>query len=212
MSNDNNTPDKKKKDPNEKPFNLPLWVIKKAIADKLSSQALAVYWWIYKKNNIARAIKKDNRVVYGKPHLNLLHDEFKKEMRINKNEDGRVDHSFDTLEKKGWIVRHNAPALNGVKQWGFLCPFLENDRLLLRAAQQELSLPDEEAVIEVESSVDNSNGVYIKFGIPCYDDADGNEIQLPKNVPHRPTRTAVWCNDPEGWYEPEDLPTHEIEY
>ena len=191
----------------EAPFKLPLWVIRKALKEDLSIQQLIVYWWLYTHNAIARSRKHDDRIIFGKTTYDAIYMAIKNEYGI-----GRPDNACDQLEQKGWIKKALAPQFVGKRQVGYLCLLVESDRLQARAVQQEMQLTDEEAVIEVESSVDNSNGVYIKFGIPYYMDADGNEIQLPKNVPHRPTRTAVWCNDPEGWYEPEDLPTHEIEY
>lgn len=207
MSNDNNTPEKKPEEKKEAPFKLPLWVIRKALKEDLSIQQLITYWWLYTHNAIARSRKHDDRIIFGKTTYDAIYMAIKNEYGI-----GRPDNACDQLEQKGWIKKALAPQFVGKRQVGYLCLLVESDRLQARAVQQEMQLTDEEAVIEVESSVDNSNGVYIKFGIPCYMDADGNEIQLPKNVPHRPTRTAVWCNDPEGWYEPEDLPTHEIEY
>jgi hypothetical protein len=88
---------------------------------------------------------------------------------------------------------------------------VESDRLQARAVQQEMQLTDEEAVIEVESSLPDT-GEYIQFGIRYYDDADGNPHQVPSSAPPRPTKTAIWSSDPEGWYEPEDLPEHDLEY
>jgi hypothetical protein len=191
----------------EAPFKLPLWVIRKALKEDLSIQQLITYWWLYTHNAIARSRKHDDRIIFGKTTYDAIYMAIKNEYGI-----GRPDNACDQLEQKGWIKKALAPQFVGKRQVGYLCLLVESDRLQARAVQQEMQLTDEEAVIEVESSVDNSNGVYIKFGIPYYMDADGNEIQLPKNVPHRPTRTAVWCNDPEGWYEPEDLPEHDLEY
>lgn len=207
MTDNNITPEKKPEEKKEAPFKLPLWVIRKALKEDLSIQQLIVYWWLYTHNAIARSRKHDDRIIFGKTTYDAIYMAIKNEYGI-----GRPDNACDQLEQKGWIKKALAPQFVGKRQVGYLCLLVESDRLQARAVQQEMQLTDEEAVIEVESSVDNSNGVYIKFGIPYYMDADGNEIQLPKNVPHRPTRTAVWCNDPEGWYEPEDIPTHEIEY
>jgi hypothetical protein len=207
MTDNNITPEKKPEEKKEAPFKLPLWVIRKALKEDLSIQQLIVYWWLYTHNAIARSRKHDDRIIFGKTTYDAIYMAIKNEYGI-----GRPDNACDQLEQKGWIKKALAPQFVGKRQVGYLCLLVESDRLQARAVQQEMQLTDEEAVIKVESSVDNSNGVYIKFGIPCYMDADGNEIQLPKNVPHRPTRTAVWCNDPEGWYEPEDIPTHEIEY
>jgi hypothetical protein len=207
MTDNNITPEKKPEEKKEAPFKLPLWVIRKALKEDLSIQQLIVYWWLYTHNAIARSRKHDDRIIFGKTTYDAIYMAIKNEYGI-----GRPDNACDQLEQKGWIKKALAPQFVGKRQVGYLCLLVESDRLQARAVQQEMQLTDEEAVIEVESSVDNSNGVYIKFGIPCYMDADGNEIQLPKNVPHRPTRTAVWCNDPEGWYEPEDIPEHDLEY
>lgn len=196
-----------KNKPTEPSWAIPKWIAKKAIKDNLSFKAVAVYKWIYDHNNHAKYLDNNPNALFTKGSLDALYAAIRRDIDVS------VRDICMELRGKGWIEPiKNAPLFNGRRQSGFICRLSKDDRQLAKAIQQEIMLPDEEAVIEVESSVDNSNGVYIKYGIPCYDDADGNEIQLPKNVPHRPTRTAVWCNDPEGWYEPEDLPTHESEY
>jgi len=208
MSNDNNTPDNKKTETEKKeaPFKLPLWVIRKALKEDLSIQQLITYWWIYTHNAIARSRKHDDRIIFGKTTYDAIYMAIKNEYGI-----GRPDNACDQLEQKGWIKKALAPQFVGKRQVGYLCLLVESDRLQARAVQQEMQLTDEEAVIEVESSLPDT-GEYIQFGIRYYDDADGNPHQVPSSAPPRPTRTAVWCNDPEGWYEPEELPEHESEY
>ena len=207
MSNDNNTPDNKKpEEKKEAPFKLPLWVIRKALKEDLSIEQLIVYWWLYTHNAIARSRKHDERIIFGKTTYDAIYTAIKNEYGI-----GRPDRACNQLEQKGWIKQSVAPSFNGVRQKGYLCLLVESDRLQARAVQQEMQLPDEEAVIEVESSLPDT-GEYVQFGIRYYDDADGTPHQVPSSAPPRPTKTAVWSSDPEGWYEPEDLPSHDLEY
>ena len=208
MSNDNNTPDNKKTETEKKeaPFKLPLWVIRKALKEDLSIQQLIVYWWLYTHNAIARSRKHDDRIIFGKTTYDAIYMAIKNEYGI-----GRPDNACDQLEQKGWIKKALAPQFVGKRQVGYLCLLVESDRLQARAVQQEMQLTDEEAVIEVESSLPDT-GEYIQFGIRYYETSDGTQHQVPSSAPPRPTKTAIWSSDPEGWYEPEDLPEHDLEY
>lgn len=207
MSNDNNTtPGKKPEEKKEAPFKLPLWVIKKALKENLSIQQLIVYWWLYTHNAIARSRKHDERIIFSKIKYDAIHTMIKNEYDI-----GDPDKICIQLEKKGWIMKAAAPSFNGVRQKGYLCLLVESDRRMARAVQQEMQIPDEEAVVQVESSLPDT-GEYVQFGIRYYDDVDGNPHQVPSSAPPRPTKTAIWSSDPEGWYEPDDLPTHDLDF
>lgn len=208
MSNDNNTPDNKKPETEKKeaPFKLPLWVIRKALKEDLSIQQLIVYWWLYTHNAIARSRKRDERIIFGKSTYDAIYMAIKNEYGI-----GRPDNACDQLEQKGWIKKALAPQFVGKRQVGYLCLLVESDRRMARAVQQEMQIPDEEAVVQVESSLPDT-GEYVQFGIRYYDTPDGTQHQVPSSAPPRPTKTAVWSSDPEGWYEPDDLPTHDLEY
>lgn len=206
MSNDNNTPDKKPEEKKEAPFKLPLWVIRKALKEDLSIQQLITYWWLYTHNAIARSRKHDDRIIFGKTTYDAIYMAIKNEYGI-----GRPDNACDQLEQKGWIKKALAPQFVGKRQVGYLCLLVESDRLQARAVQQEMQLTDEEAVIEVESSLPDTYE-FMEFGIRKYFDSDGVKQDIPSAAPKRPTPTAVWCNDPEGWFEPEDIPEHDLEY
>ena len=194
---------KEKKDPS---FTLPVWIIKKALHENLSIEQLITYWWIYRHNAIARVRHHDQSLVFGKRTYDAIHMLIKTEFGI-----GRPDNTCSKLEEKGWIKKTFARAFNDTRQVGYLCLLVESDRRMAQAQQQQLNLDDEAAVITVESSLP-STGEYTQFGIRYYDTPDGTQHQLPSSAPPRPTNTAIWCNDPEGWYEPEDLPTHDLEY
>lgn len=206
MTDNNITPEKKPEEKKEAPFKLPLWVIRKALKEDLSIQQLITYWWLYTHNAIARSRKHDERIIFGKTTYDAIYMAIKNEYGI-----GRPDNACKQLKEKGWIEEAPAPQFGGKPQVGYLCLLVESDRLQARAVQQEMQLTDEEAVIEVESSLPDT-GEYIQFGIRYYDDADGNPHQVPSSAPPRPTKTAIWSSDPEGWYEPEDLPEHDLEY
>jgi len=206
MSTDNNTPDKKPEEKKEAPFKLPLWVIRKALKEDLSIQQLITYWWLYTHNAIARSRKHDDRIIFGKTTYDAIYMAIKNEYGI-----GRPDNACDQLEQKGWIKKALAPQFVGKRQVGYLCLLVESDRLQARAVQQEMQLTDEEAVIEVESSLPDTYE-FMEFGIRKYFDSDGVKQDIPSAAPKRPTPTAVWCNDPEGWFEPEDIPEHDLEY
>ena len=191
----------------EAPFKLPMWVFHKALKEGVTIEQLAVYWWIYTHNAFVRSRKKDVNLIFGKPSLKSIHNQIEADF----NEEIGAEHLCKQLESKGWIKSAAAPSFNGVRQKGYLCLLVESDRLQARAVQQEMQLTDEEAVIEVESSLPDT-GEYIQFGIRYYDDADGNPHQVPSSAPPRPTKTAIWSSDPEGWYEPDEVPERECEY
>ena len=207
MSNDkDNTPKNK---PTEPSWAIPKWIAKKALKTNISFKYVYAYKWIYDHNQHAKYINGDKNAIYTKCSL----DAYYAFMSVDIKVDGfNCKEACKRLREMGWIKAiKDAPLFNGRKQSGFVCLLSKDDRQLAKAIQQEIMLPDEEAVVQVESSLPDT-GEYVQFGIRYYDDADGNPHQVPSSAPPRPTKTAVWSSDPEGWYEPEDLPTHDLEY
>lgn len=202
MSDKDNTPKNK---PTEPSWAIPKWIAKKAIKDNLSFKAVAVYKWIYDHNNHAKYLDNNPNALFTKGSLDALYAAIRRDIDVS------VRDICMELRGKGWIEPiKNAPLFNGRRQSGFICRLSKDDRQLAKAIQQEIMLPDEEAVIEVESSLPNYE--YIYEGRRFYDDNTGHPNPIPDLAPRRPTATAIWSNDPEGWYEPEDLPGHELEY
>ena len=203
MSDKDNTPKNK---PTEPSWAIPKWIAKKAIKDNLSFKAVAVYKWIYDHNNHAKYLDNNPNALFTKGSLDALYAAIRRDIDVS------VRDICMELRGKGWIEPiKNAPLFNGRRQSGFICRLSKDDRQLAKAIQQEIMLPDEEAVIEVESSLPDTYE-FKEFGIRRYFDSDGVKHDIPSAAPERPTPTSVWCNDPEGWYEPDDLPTHDIEY
>lgn len=203
MSDKDNTPKNK---PTEPSWAIPKWIAKKAVKDNLSFKAVAVYKWIYDHNNHAKYLDNNPNALFTKGSLDALYAAIRRDIDVS------VRDICMELRGKGWIEPiKNAPLFNGRRQSGFICRLSKDDRQLAKAIQQEIMLPDEEAVIEVESSLPDT-GEYVQFGIRYYDTPDGTQHQVPTSAPPRPTKTAVWSSDPEGWYEPEDLPTHDLDF
>ena len=204
MSNDkDNTPKNK---PTEPSWAIPKWIAKKAVKDNLSFKAVAVYKWIYDHNNHAKYLDNNPNALFTKGSLDALY------AAIRRDIDADIYDLCRQLRRKGWIQEiKNAPLFNGRRQSGFICRLSKDDRQLAKAIQQEIMLPDEEAVIEVESSLPDT-GEYVQFGIRYYDTPDGTQHQVPTSAPPRPTKTAVWDEDTQGWYEPEDVPGRDLEY
>lgn len=199
-------PNTTKQPKTEPSWAIPKWIAKKAVKDNLSFKAVAVYKWIYDHNNHAKYLDNNPNALFTKGSLDALYAAIRRDIDVS------VRDICMELRGKGWIEPiKNAPLFNGRRQSGFICRLSKDDRQLAKAIQQEIMLPDEEAVIEVESSLPDT-GEYVQFGIRYYDTPDGTQHQVPTSAPPRPTKTAVWSSDPEGWYEPEDLPTHDLEY
>ena len=201
MNKDNTKQEKKEKKEPILRVQIPVFLFPKAKKDDVSLCQLLAYSWIYTKNLFAKG------GIYGKFKYKSLFTEMEADLCVND-----ASKLCSNLVKAGWLQKAAAEPFKDQRQVGYLCMLDTKQRSKARAKQQEMTLTDEETVIEVESSVDDSNGVYIKFGWPYYEDAEGNEVQLPKTVPPRPSTTAVWVSDPEGWYEPEDIPTHDLEF
>lgn len=200
-----------KKKYTEKPWAIPKFIAEKAIKDNLSFKAVAVYKWIYDHNNHAKYLDDDPGAIYTKGSLDALYAAIRRDIDVS------VRDICMELRDKGWIEAvKNAPLFNGRRQSGFVCRLAKDERLLAKAIQQEMEkeeFPEEEAVV-VESSAqgDADMGERYQFGQRFYYDENGVQVQVPMSAPARPTRTAVWLNDPEGWYEPEDIPEAEMEF
>ena len=210
MSDKDNTPKNKptkdskpKKERNTYPrIEIPIFLFAKAEREGITTNQLLVYSWYWTKNHYFAGKGK----VFGRPRLGLLDRMVEDDLRIARPDLCRIE-----LVEKGWLRLAEPWQYEGKRQVGLLCMPDKSQADEARAQQQELHLPDEEAVVQVESSLPDT-GEYVQFGIRYYDDADGNPHQVPSSAPPRPTKTAVWSSDPEGWYEPDDLPTHELEY
>lgn len=200
------TQQKETKHPVEKgSVSIQNWISRKAMGEGVTAAQLHVYCWLYKKNGYARQQKGR---VYGKPTYDMLIKEIESELGY-----GRADALLHALEKKGWLEKSHAKAYKGRRMVGYLCLLDKDDRAMARAAQQEMHLEDEEAVVEVESAVaPRVLKTYIYGGVRFYDDADGNPHQVPMSAPEPPTDTAVWCDDPEGWFEPDEIPERETDF
>ena len=195
-----------KKKYTEKPWAIPKFIAEKAIKDNLSFKAVAVYKWIYDHNNHAKYLDNNPNALFTKGSLDALYATIRRDIDVS------VRDICMELRGKGWIEPiKNAPLFNGRRQSGFICRLSKDDRQLAKAIQQEIMLPDEEAVVQVESSLPDT-GEYVQFGIRYYDTPDGTQHQVPSSAPPRPTKTAVWDEDTQGWYEPEDVPGRELEY
>ena len=195
-----------KKKYTEKPWAIPKFIAEKAIKDNLSFKAVAVYKWIYDHNNHAKYLDNNPNALFTKGSLDALYATIRRDIDVS------VRDICMELRGKGWIEPiKNAPLFNGRRQSGFICRLSKDDRQLAKAIQQEIMLPDEEAVVQVESSLPDT-GEYVQFGIRYYDTPDGTQHQVPSSAPPRPTKTAVWDEDTQGWYELEDVPGRELEY
>ena len=203
MSDKDNTPKQDKTEKTEKKVYpkiiTPIYLFAKARKEEVTIKQLMVYSWFYTKNHSVGGL-------YCRPSYDLIDDEVKRDLGFSHARDMRI-----SLEKKGWLHKEFGASYNGIPMKGCRDMLSKVQADKARAVQQEMQLPDEEAVIEVESSLPDT-GEYVQFGIRYYDDADGNPHQVPSSAPPRPTKTAVWSSDPEGWYEPDDLPTHDLDF
>ena len=202
MSDKDNTPKQDKTEKTEKKVYpkiiTPVYLFAKARKEGVTIKQLMVYSWFYTKNHSVGGL-------YCRPSYDLIDDEVKRDLGFSHARDMRI-----SLEKKGWPHKEYGAPYNGLLMKGCRDMLSKVQADKARAVQQEMQLTDEEAVIEVESSVPNYE--YIYEGRRSYDDNTGHPNPIPDLAPRRPTATAIWSNDPEGWYEPEDLPGHELEY
>ena len=201
-----------KKKYTEKPWAIPKFIAEKAIRDNLSFKAVAVYKWIYDHNNHAKYLDDDPNAIFTKGSLDALYAAIRRDIDVS------VRDICMELRGKGWIEPvKNAPLFNGRRQSGFVCRLAKEDRLLAKAIQQEMEekaaeLPENANVVESSAQGDADMGEYYQYGIRFYYGEKGEMVQVPLTAPARPTKTAVWVNDPEGWYEPEDIPERESEF
>ena len=210
MSDKDNTPKNKptkdskpKKERNTYPrIEIPIFLFAKAEREGITTNQLLVYSWYWTKNHYFAGKGK----VFGRPRLGLLDRMVEDDLRIARADICRIE-----LVEKGWLRLAEPWQYEGKRQVGFLCMPDKSQADEARAQQQELHLQDEEAVVQVESSLPDTYE-FKEFGIRRYFDSDGVKHDIPSAAPERPTPTSVWCNDPEGWYEPDDLPTHDLEY
>jgi len=185
---------------------IPLFLFAKAERDKITKEQLLVYCWYWTKNHYFAGKGK----VFGRPNLGLLDQMVQTDLCLGQDQGAACRRE---LEKKGWLQKANPWYYEGVRQVGRFCMPDKSQSDEARAQQQELHLQDEEAVTVKESSVEpTNNGVYCLRGERFYNDSDGNPQKIPSSAPPRPTTTAVWDNDTQAWYEPDDLPTHDLEY
>lgn len=178
---------------------IPFWLIQKAKSENVTTDQLLVYSWLFYKN-------RAGKIIYGKRTFDVLATEIKISLNIQS-----ADDLCRALESKGWIEKARAEPFNGHEMKGYRCLLTLEAKADSRAEHQAMSMTDEEAVVEMESSVP-THGEYMYGGVRFYDDEDGNPQQVPSSAPPRPTDTAVWVEDPEGWYEPDEIPEHESEF
>ena len=109
----------------------------------------------------------------------------------------------------------NGKAYNGKRTWGYLC-LLDAEQAVRAKVGEQMEMEEMEKEVQpvVESSAqgDADMGEFYQFGIRFYYGENKEMVQVPLTAPARPTKTAVWVNDPEGWFEPEDIPERESEF
>lgn len=204
MNNNNSNNNNKRTGGEESYLKVALWLARKAKEERVSFDQLIAYCWLYTKNSYARRQRGEG--VYGKKTYKQLWGEIENDLGIFD-----VGDLCRALEKAGWISKAPAKAYQGQRQVGYLCLLAKDQAAEAKAVQQELRLSDEETVVVVESAVE-SRGEYWYGGVRFYDDAEGNPHRVPTSAPARPTKTAVWLDDPEGWFEPEEIAARESEY
>lgn len=205
-NNDNkNNKDRKPKEPGVK---LAFWLLRKAKAEGVSFEQLVVYQWIYQKN---KTIKED-LIVWGKTSRTKLYECIAQD--TGQSADG-IEEMCKSLVEKGWMKNANGKAYNGKRTWGYLC-LLDAEQAVRAKVGEQMEMEEMEKEVQpvVESSAkgDADMGEFYQFGIRFYYGEKGEMVQVPLTAPARPTKTAVWVNDPEGWYEPEDIPERESEF
>lgn len=187
---------------------VPLWLAQKAKREDVSSDRLLSYCWIYTKNIWAQHRGGD---LYAKARFRDLWHDIESDLGLYDAGD-----ICRALEKAGWIAKSHTKAFNGHRMIGYRCLLGAAAKVEQKAEQQELQLTEElpENAHTVESSAQGNAdmGEYYQFGIRFYYGEKGKMVQVPLTAPARPTKTAVWVNDPEGWFEPEEIPERESEF
>ena len=205
-NNDNkNNRDKKPKEPGVK---LAFWLLRKAKAEGVSFEQLVVYQWIYQMN---KKYEKDY-ILFGKTSRTKLYECIAQD--TGQSADG-IEEMCKSLVEKGWMKNANGKAYNGKRTWGYLC-LLDAEQAVRAKVGEQMEMEEMAAEVQpvVESSAqgDADMGEFYQFGIRFYYNENKEMVQVPLTAPARPTKTAVWVNDPEGWFEPEDIPERESEF
>ena len=184
------------------------WVLQQGNMEGVKGDQVIVYHWLFWRNSLA---KLRGNVAYGKVNYRTMYAEMTTELGI-----GQPEKICLSLQKKGWIKKTHCEPFEGHSTVGFLCMKDKTARVDAIAEQQELDLEAEqpENAVQVENSAqgDADMGEFYQFGIRFYYDEKGEMVQVPLTAPARPSKTAVWLNDPEGWYEPEEIPERESEF
>lgn len=187
---------------------VPHWLAQKAKRESLTFDRLLVYCWIYTKNIYAR---HRGGGIYAKHTYRDFWRNIESDLAIYDAGD-----LCRALEKAGWLSKSAGKAFNGLRMVGYLCLLDKDSRSLARAEQQELlidqELPENAHAVESSAQGNADMGEYYQFGLRFYYDENNEMVQVPLSAPARPTRTAVWSNDPEGWYEPDEIPERESEF
>ena len=208
MENNKYNKDNKEKKPKEPGVNLALWLLRKAKAEGVSFEQLVVYQWIYQKN---KKFEKNN-ILFGKTSRTKLYECIAQD--TGQSADG-IEEMCKSLVEKGWMKNANGKAYNGKRTWGYLC-LLDAEQAVRAKVGEQMEMEEMEKEVQpvVESSAqgDADMGEFYQFGIRFYYGENKEMVQVPLTAPARPTKTAVWVNDPEGWYEPEDIPERESEF
>ncbi len=224
MENNKYNKDNKKKKQKEPGVTLAFWLLRKAKAEGVSFEQLVVYQWIYKMNKI---YEKDY-LLFGKTSRTKLYECIAKD--TGQSADG-IEEMCKSLVEKGWMKNANGKAYNGKRTWGYLC-LLDAEQAVRAKVGEQMEMEEMAAEVQpvVESSAqgDADMGERYQFGLRFilryHEDIDGfidndfvlndngSPLVVPLTAPARPTKTAVWVNDPEGWFEPEEIPERESEY
>lgn len=193
-----------------KPLSFPVypWVVLQGNREGVKGDQILLYHWLFWRNSLA---KLEGNIAYGKVNYRSLYAEITTVLGF-----GRPDKICADLQKKGWIRKTHCKPFEGQRTVGFLCMKDKNARKDAIADQQEMQLeeekPENTKVMESSAQGDADMGEYYQYGIRYYYDENGNMVQVPLSAPPRPSKTAVWSNDPEGWFEPEDLPERESDF
>ena len=202
--------EKKPRERRERPISFPMypWVLLQGNMEGVKGDQIIVYHWLFWRNSLA---KLQGGVAYGKVTYQTLYAEITSQLGI-----GRPDNICSELQKKGWIKKTHCKPFEGHKTYGYLC-MKDNTAMVdatyeQQALQLEEELPENAKVVESSAQGDADMGERYQFGLRFYYDEQGEMVRVPMAAPARPTRTAVWVNDPEGWFEPEEIPERESEF
>lgn len=187
---------------------IPFFVCRKGREERLSGEQLLVYGWIYGHN-----LKAGKDMVYGKHTYMQLQAEVAADLGLV-----AVDKLCLKLEKVGWLRKTHAKAYRGKRMVGYHCMLDPHQAAASREGEQMELMQLEAVAEEVPTMVasdalgDADNGERYQFGERFYYDEQGVMVKVPMGAPARPSKTAIWSSDPEGWFEPEEVPEHDLEY